>query len=133
MSTVVAVGLYRWWEALPVHEVLRDHVVPVRLAALVPDVPDALVECHTRAIVDGLERDALVRVLGHVPDDVEGRQHRLLVVGLARQRNRRHLRLVRRWFRTVTSARSSTQQLSLRLKLKLVGTGVLGGVKQHHQ
>ena len=53
---------------------------------LVPDVPDALVERDAGAVVDRLERDGSVRGLGHVADDVEGRQHRVLVVGLARER-----------------------------------------------
>lgn len=38
------------------------------------------------AVVDGLEFDAVVSILGHVPDHVEGRQHRLLSVWLARER-----------------------------------------------
>jgi len=53
-----------------------------------PDVPDALVERDTGAIVDGLELDAAVKVLCDVADDVEDREHRLLGVGLTRQRDR---------------------------------------------
>ena len=65
---------------------VTTHVVPMVLAALVPHVIYALVIRHARAIVDRLERDGSVRGLGDVADDVEGRQHRVLVVGLARER-----------------------------------------------
>lgn len=52
-------------------EVLADDVVPVALAALMPDMPDALVKGDTAAVIDGLELDAVVGVLGDVADDVE--------------------------------------------------------------
>ena len=66
------------------------------LAALVPHVVDALVERHTRAVVDRLELDGSVRGLGYVADDMEGRQHRELVVGLARERAGVQVRRARR-------------------------------------
>eukprot|EP00966_Prymnesium_polylepis_P297980 6885386-Prymnesium_polylepis.1 len=45
------------------NEIFRDDVVPVILAALVPNVVDSLVVCHAAAVVDGLEVNASVRVL----------------------------------------------------------------------
>ena len=62
------------------------HVVPVVLAALVPHMVYSLIERHTRAVVDRLELDGSIRGLGYVADNMEYRQHRELVVVLARER-----------------------------------------------
>ena len=42
--------------------------------------------CDAGAVVDALERDAAVGLGRDVADDVEDWEHRLLVVGLARER-----------------------------------------------
>ena len=79
-SAVPALGR----EGSPPH----TYMIPVVLAALMPDVVQALVEGHARAVVDRLQLDAAVGGLGDVADDVEDREHRLLGVGLTRQRHR---------------------------------------------
>jgi hypothetical protein len=58
----------------------------VVLAALVPDVVDTLRVGYAGAVVDRLELDRAVHVLGDVPYDVIDGQHRLLGVRLAGER-----------------------------------------------
>eukprot|EP00037_Helgoeca_nana_P013790 m.127404 g.127404 ORF g.127404 m.127404 type:complete len:680 (-) comp22229_c0_seq1:115-2154(-) len=78
--------LDRWRQSLPVNEVPRDDVVPVVLAALVPDVVDAVLVRDATHVVDCFQFDRAISALCDVADDVVDREHGLFSVGLARQR-----------------------------------------------
>ena len=60
---------------MPVDEVSGDHVIPVVLTALMPNVVNAVRAVRDAAgVVDGLEAEGAVSILCHVADDLRERK-----------------------------------------------------------
>ena len=84
---------------MPVDEVLANHVVPMVLAALVPDVVQPLIVGHSAGIVDRLKLDRTVNCLRYISYNVESRQHWELLVVLTSERPSMVVWGARRWRR----------------------------------